>query len=424
MTNNIKNYLPFLLPLLLIFSRSLADITIVLIGLLFLYHSFKNIGWEWVKEKWFCFALIFWFYCIFINSPMSINPLESLLYSVFFIRWPIFAIALSYWILNDTKSLKKFIFALILVLGFIIFDTWWQFIYEKDLFGFERFPYGNPLDNTDSFRLTGPFKNKPLVGAWLAKLALLPPLLLIINEKIQLKPHQNNLTYLYFIIIPIILFFSIMITGERMALLLILSSIVIFFTGLILDKKFSIKKIFIFSMLTIFLIFILIFSYSFPDTAKYAYFTTIEKIINWRSSDYGQVWQSAYDVWLQSPFFGVGLHKYREACENLFTNGGHPPLGLICFHPHNISLQLLSETGIFGFILFYLMVIVLAFTSLKLYFTKRLWLSFALVFNILFTCFLPIAASTSFFANKYGAIVWLLVGVMLATNKLFRKNIS
>ena len=49
---------------------------------------------------------------------------------------------------------------------------------------------------------------------------------------------------------------------------------------------------------------------------------------------------------------------------------------------------------------------------------------FALVFNIIFTCFLPIASSTSFFANKYGAIIWLLIGVMLATNSFFQKVLN
>ena len=123
MTASIKNYFPYLLPLLLIFSRSLADITIVLIGILFLYHSYKNIGWEWVNEKWFYFALIFSIYCLTVNSAMSIEPTETLAYSLFFIRWPIFAMALSYWILNDIQLLKKFFVSLAVVLFFIIFDS-------------------------------------------------------------------------------------------------------------------------------------------------------------------------------------------------------------------------------------------------------------------------------------------------------------
>lgn len=414
MTTSIKNYFPYLLPLLLIFSRSLADITIVLIGILFLYHSYKNIGWEWVREKWFCFALIFTIYCLTINSAMSIEPSETLAYSLFFIRWPIFAMALSYWILNDIQLLKKFFVSLAVVLFFIIFDTWWQFVFDQDIFGFEKH---------SANRLTGPFTS-PHVGMWLAKLAMLPPLFLILYNKYKLKEQENYLIYSFFIISTVLLL-SVFITGERMSLLLTLASIFIVFMGFFFAKLFSFKKVTI--LLLISSIAILFFALSFPDTTQRAYFSSIEKIINWRTSDYGLVWQSAYDVWMQSPVFGVGLHKYREACENLGTYGSSYLNAIgsgVCFHPHNISLQLLSETGLVGFILFYIMVCVLTFSSLKTFYIKKLWLSFALVFNIIFTCFLPISSSTSFFANKYGAIIWLLIGVMLAINKLFSKSIE
>ena len=410
MIKKLKNYFPYLLPLLLIFSRAIADITIVLISILFLYYSFKKIGWGWLKEKWFFFALFFSAYCLTINSALSIDSAETFAYAFFFLRWPIFSMALAYWILSDLRSFKKFIISLTLLLLFIIFDTWWQFFFEQDLFGFEKF---------NENRLTGPFKDNPEVGTWLAKLVLLPPLLLILYDKYKLQIHQNYLTYAFFIISTIV-FLTIFITGERMQLLLILASILIVFFGLISEKIFSLKKISFLLLISISVI--LIFSATFPETTQRAFYSTIEKIINWRSSDYGLVWQSAYDVWMQSPLFGVGLHKYREACVNLGIYGTSHLNAIgsgVCFHPHNISLQLLSETGIFGFIIFYLMVFYLAISSLKIYFKNSLWLSFALTFNIIFTCFLPIASSTSFFSNKYGAIIWLLIGVMLAVNRHF-----
>ena len=413
MTSYIRNYFPYFLPLLLIFSRSLADITIVLVSILFLYYSYKSIGWEWIKEKWFCFALIFSAYCMTINSVLSINPTESLAYSIFFIRWPIFAMALAFWVLNDVKSLKRFLLSMTIVLVFIIFDTWWQFFFEIDIFGFEKFR---------SDRLTGPFKGNPQVGVWISKLILLPPLFLILYKKFKLQDHKNYLSFVFFIY-AVFLFLSILITGERMAFLMMISSIFILFVGLALENIFSFKKILILSLFSFFGI--LTFALSFPDATHYAFFSTIEKILNWRSSDYGLVWQSAYDVWMQSPFFGAGLHKYREACENLGTYGTYylDSAGPgVCFHPHNITLQLLSETGMIGFIIFYLMVIFLAISSLRTYFIKKLWLNFAIVFSIIFTCFLPIQSGTSFFANKYGAIIWLLIGVMLATNRIFNKE--
>ena len=122
----------------MIFSRSLADITIALVSVSFLYYSYKNIGWEWVKDKWFFLALTFSVYCMTINSALSINPTESLAYSIFFIRWPVFSMALAYWVLNDIKSLKRFMLSMSIVLLFIIFDTWWQFFFELDIFGFEK----------------------------------------------------------------------------------------------------------------------------------------------------------------------------------------------------------------------------------------------------------------------------------------------
>ena len=269
---------------------------------------------------------------------------------------------------------------------------------------------------------TGPFKGNPEVGTWLAKLILLPPLLLILYDRYKLQIYQNRFIYAFFIISTIV-FLTIFITGARMQLLLILASILIFFLGLISEKIFSLKKIYLFLILSISVI--LIFAITFPETTQIAFFSTIEKIINWRSSDYGLVWQSAYDVWIQSPLFGVGLHKYREACVNLGIYGTSQLSAIgpgVCSHPHNISLQLLSETGIFGFIIFYLMVFYLAISSIKKYFKNSLWLPFVLTFNIIFTCFLPIASSTSFFSNKYGTIVWLLIGVMLAVNKQFESK--
>ncbi|MDB2679746.1 O-antigen ligase family protein [Methylophilaceae bacterium] len=413
MLAKLKNYFPYLLPLLLIFSRAVADITIVIISILFLYYSFKQIGWGWVKQKWFLFAIFFSAYCLTINSALSIDSLETFAYGLFFLRWPIFSMALAYWILSDLKSLKKFLISLTLFLLFIIFDTWWQFFFEQDLFGFEKWK---------GYRLTGPFKGNPEVGTWLAKLILLPPLLLILYDRYKLQIYQNRFIYAFFIISTIV-FLTIFITGERMQLLLILASILIFFLGLISEKIFSLKKIYLFLILSISVI--LIFSITFPETTQIAFFSTIEKIINWRSSDYGLVWQSAYDVWIQSPLFGVGLHKYREACVNLGIYGTSQLSAIgpgVCSHPHNISLQLLSETGIFGFIVFYLMVFYLAISSIKKYFKNSLWLPFVLTFNIIFTCFLPIASSTSFFSNKYGTIVWLLIGVMLAVNKQFESK--
>ena len=99
------------------------------------------------------------------------------------------SMALLYWILNDIKSLKKLLVSMTVVLFFIIFNTWWQFIFDQDICGFEKFSAAD--------RLTGAFKNNPHVGAWIAKLVLLPSLFFILYKKLKLQYYKNHLTYIF-----------------------------------------------------------------------------------------------------------------------------------------------------------------------------------------------------------------------------------
>lgn len=398
----LKNIIPFILPFAIPFSRTSADICVVLIAILFLFKSYFENEWNWIKESWFKFALIFFIYCIFINSPLSIDSFTSLQYSIFFIRWPLFALALGYWILNDIKSLKNFLFVSSFVFLFLIFDTWYQYIFGVDIFGLEK---------PNSLRLTGPFSG-PHIGMWLTKLMVLPIFIFIIIKRYK-SFLKNRFSSLIIFVIFAVFFLTIFITGERMALLMSILSIFTILLGLFFSKNISILKMIYF--LFFISISIYLFSIIDPDQTYRAITSTISKITNWTNSDYGIVWKSAFDVWLEYPWFGAGLHKYREACGLLGIYGTFEnPIGAgVCFHPHNISMQLLSETGIVGFILFFAMVIALSIRLLKDSFMKKDWLLYFLILNVLIACFLPIQSNTDFFSNKYSSLVWLLVGVSL-----------
>jgi O-antigen ligase len=396
-----KNVIPFILPFAIPFSRSIADICIVLIAILFLCKSYLEKEWNWIKEGWFKFALIFFLYCMFINSPLSIDSFTSLKYSIFFLRWPLFALALGYWVLNDIKSLKNFLFVTFFVSVFLIFDTWWQYIFGVDVFGLEKF---SPT------RLTGPL-NGPHIGMWLTKLVILPVLLFTIARKYK-NFLKNKFSPLAFFIFFVVFFFTIFITGERMALLMTILSILTILLGLSLNNNISILKL----LYLLFFISIVIYLFSIidPKQTQRAIYSSIKMITNWSTSSYGGIWKNAFDVWQDSQWFGAGLHKFREACQILTYGSVEDAIfpGL-CFHPHNISMQLLSETGIVGFILFFTMVISLSIRLLKHSFIKKDWLLFFLILNILIACFLPIQSNTDFFSNKYSSLVWLLVGVTL-----------
>jgi O-antigen ligase len=144
----------------------------------------------------------------------------------------------------------------------------------------------------------------------------------------------------------------------------------------------------------------------------------LHKLSNFSSSDYMLVFKSAYAVWMENPIFGIGFHQYREGCIALGywgTSGG------VCMHPHNISLELLSETGITGFILYYLIIISVAIKVINNFLYQRNWLSLLLSLNLLFVSFLPLIGGMSLFNNWIGAIVWLFLGWALTFSK---KNLN
>jgi len=398
--NNFKYLLPISLPILLIFFRGIADVTVLLIGLIFLYQSYKSNNWQWVKQQWFIFSLIFWLYLLLINTPLSIDSSESAFYSLAFIRWPLFAMAISMWLLNNNISQKYFLISLVATLFFISLDVWWQYFFQYDFFG-------NPKYSFNPERLTGPFRDNPMPGIFLARYLFL---ILYLGFFLKcLKSPVKNITYIF-----LILTFgasTIFITGERMAFLIFIVGSVLISLGLILHFK-QFKKYIALGLISIFG-FITLFSFSFPETFYRTITSLIYKLQHFSNSDYMLVFNSAYAVWLDSPIFGVGIHQYREACIALGfwgTGGG------VCFHPHNISLELLSETGITGFILYYSIIISVAFSIVRNFLHQKNWLLLFLSLTLLFVSFFPLIGGMSLFNNWIGAIIWLFVGWTLAVS--------
>jgi len=413
-----NKYIIILLPVLLFFSRSIADITIVIIVFLFLYKSYIDKDWMWIKERWFIFALIFWVYLLLINTPLSVNPEKSLFYSIAFIRWPIFALALAYWVLSTQEKQKKFFIAFAITFTFIVIDCWWQYFNGTDIFGYSKL-YGG-------LRLTGPFRDNPIPGIWLSRLTFLFLLIATLYNPIK----KYSISFLPYFLILFIGTITVFITGERMAFLLTLCGLLLVIYSLFIEKK-SIR-IHLISFLFVSIIAIIIFAITNPEITNRTIFSTIDmfaKIKNigsLTSSEnvpanvgelaytYGLVFKSAIRVWLESPFIGVGLHTYREVCSDYGLFGSGPG---VCWHPHNISLELLSETGVIGFTLFYAMITSIFISIFKSYKKNRSLFALSILTTLLFVCFFPLTTGMSIFNNGFAAIVWLIVGWLVIYQK-------
>tara|TARA_B100001093_G_scaffold314992_1_gene300545 strand:- start:272 stop:1504 length:1233 start_codon:yes stop_codon:yes gene_type:complete len=398
-----EKYIPFALPFLLFFFRGLADLTVVVLSAIFLYKSFKESKWSWAKDLWFKYSVIFVLYLVTINAYISIDPSDTLFYALTFIRWPIFAAALYFWIFNYKVAIKSFLISLGLLLAFIIVDVWIQYLIGNDIFGYPSL----------GLRLTGPLRDNPVIGIFITKFIFISLTSLLVFKKIN----QNNNRYLFLFLLMIIGFLSVFITGERMSLLLFFSAIPLVLIGF--SKDFTRVVINIALLFTILAFLALLIGEFFPQTYERAINSTIYKLSNFKESDYGLVYQSTYQAWLQNIWVGGGLHQLKDLYSlydiNLWVDNNGAQIKI--FHAHNHPLSLLAETGLVGLFLYFLIIIQIIRKIFKESYQQDNWLKFTLLITLIYICFWPLMSHFSFQHNWMNAINWLIVGLVLALSK-------
>ena len=402
--NHIAKHLPFFLPLLLCFSRLIADITVITISILFLTKSFYEKDFHWLTFSWIKVFILFFIFLLLVNTPLSSNPSNSLFYSITFIRWPLFAIAIFIWILRDEKSLDYLLFGSLLVSFIYLIDLLFQFYINKSgLFEF--------ISNPDPYRLSVPFSTNLIPGRFLIYLSLFITSIIFYREnKIFLFKSFSKI-----LLTLMITFFLIIITGERMSFMIFLSCILFIQFALIYNQKNLLLKIIIFNVILI--VFYLSLTSNNPQIHDRSYSSTIHKLINFLNSDYGVVFISSVKKWLQNPFFGSGIHQFRSI-EPIYGFGILDKIKLL--HAHNYPLNLLVETGITGLIFFYTIIYFLIneiFLKTRANFPLMIFL---LIF--LYVSFFPLHSHFSLSHNWINAIAWFSVGLMLAISSFYEKN--
>jgi len=248
--NNIPLGLTYLLPIALLTGPAIPDILIVIISISFIFRSFFKKDFFWLKVPVVKVFFIFWLSLIII-SFFSYNKIISFGESVIFVRFFIFAIAISYWIIDDASKAKKLFFIIFFSLCILISDGIFQLLTYSTEYGFGRSIFGFKAFVYD--RMTGPF-NDEIIGAFIAKFFFISLYFinLIKNQKVK-----QSIFFLFFNLVFIVVFFS----GERMALAtLLLGSII-----LLINKELRIRIIY--NLLICFLIILLAskFHKSFND---------------------------------------------------------------------------------------------------------------------------------------------------------------
>ena len=125
--------------------------------------------------------------------------------------------------------------------------------------------------------------------------------------------------------------------------------------------------------------------------------------------------------------FGTGIKQYRNVCGNEkynLPNIKSKNQKIRCSsHPHNYYLEIITETGVFGLIVFIIIIskiFQIAFAKIKNETSKNiqyLYIGFLISFILLIW---PLKTSGSFFNNYNSVIFWLIAGLNLVN--LNKKN--
>jgi len=398
---NIPSLLIILIPFFLITGPFLSDLALSMVALIFLINTCLNDLKKFYNNIYFKLFILFWFVLI-TSSLLSDNILTSLKNSFFYFRFGIFALCFWYLIEKNEKILNYLFFSILFCFLILIIDGYIQYIFGQNLFGWE-------LSNI--FRVSSFFGSELILGSYLSRFfPILFGLFIYMDKKNRSKKILFLVTVI-FILSEGLIFLS----GERLALFFMnLSAIFI----ILMIKNYR-KYRFWTYMISLCLIIILL--NIFPNSKERLLSQTLNDFT--RNSDkiyifskpHNDMYIAGYRMFLEHKFSGVGVRQFRNECKN------YPVSEYSCSsHPHNTYIELLSETGMFGFIIIFGLFVLIIYFSIK-QFIYRLFRSNIEYFNDFEVCIIsaliislwPFSPSGSFFNNWMSVVYFFPIGILL-----------
>ena len=402
----IPTYIVIFMPVLLITGPFLSDLGVSIVSILFLMNSKKNNLLKYYNNIYFKVFVIFWMILI-ISSLLSNNILVSLKNSLFYFRFGIFSLCLWYLIEKNINIIKYIFYSILICFLALIIDGYFQYFFGKNLFGIELYR---------EYRVSSFFGSELILGSYLSRFfPILFALFLFIDQKLLVK----NKRLLFFITIIFILVEGLIIlSGERLALFFMNFS-AIFIILMINDYRRYRFWTYVGSLL-----FIFILLFSSPIMKQRIIDQTINDFIKKNnggekvyifSKPHNDMYISATRIFFDNKFFGVGPRQFRNICSDYYVSEYSCET-----HPHNTYIELLSEAGIFAFLIVAVLFLLIIFLVSKQFFLK-LFNSKKKYFNDFQLCLLgaiiisiwPFSPSGSFFNNWLSIVYYFPIGIFL-----------
>ena len=419
MTNiNFPSLILALFPALFILGSASLNFILVLILIFFFWYIIsKKIPFTYLyDEKWKFLFIIFFFYSVVVNN-FAIDNYNGLRSSISQIRFFIFTLFLFYFV--DTKFLKSLIIPIWTVIILLVcLDTNLQFITGIDIFGYRAEGFVSNeriLFSKEIGRLSGPFGKELIVGSFISKISA--PLIFYFLAKLKNFNYRSKIITILFLIL---IFETVLITGERTSFVITLLT---FILGFFYSLKF---RTIIISFLVILISFYMLFINT--NFLKLRYVEAYKILNDIPDSSYGRIYSSSLAIWKNDLAFGVGNKNYYVNCKKLIDPN---PQSIHSYcsptHSHNNILQLLVELGLIGTIIFYIFIIYLLnfFYKRKNYFKllnqeKKTFFCGSAVVSIYYI-FPSIIPTGSLFTTWNATFFWLHLGIMLSIIRNYEK---
>ena len=371
------------------FNYLLLDKLIIIYFLLIIFTGFYN----------------YYFFDLENVNSYIISPTKSLL----FLKYLILYLIIRFLVSNGLISLKLFFISCALSSVFVSLDIFYQFYNGKDIFGFETIGIGR--------KLSGPFGDELIAGSFIQRFSLFA----FFVFPIFFSKYSNKISKFLIPILFVIFLLGIILSGNRMPMILFIFSI---FLILLLQKQ--TRKFFIPFIIIFGIIFSILFNFNVEVRTNFKnlnkQLTTMSTLIlsgdynNYNNTSYLREFSSFYETWLMNKYIGGGIKNFRFYCH-------HRPkieknAKFICnMHPHNYYLEILTETGIVGFGLISIIFLILLYkTFYKKYFTNTSIKDNNLIIPFIFLFIVeifPIKSTGSFFTTGNSTYLFLIMGILV-----------
>lgn len=392
------------LPISLILGSFAVNSLVILTNILFIFEIIKKKIYKEIFINIYFFLFICLFLYLLLNLISSINLGNSFSRTFGFLRFVFLALAIKYFLENKNFFLiKKKIFIFWLLFFFLItFDIFFEYLLGFNILGFSsNFPG----------RIASFLGNELKIGNLYYGFSLISITTIILYLR-----NKNNYLIIGLLFLLVITSFII---GERSNFLRCFFAVITFIL-FYFNRNFLKKSVPLVILLILTFAVIINFNKNYKSRFIDGFIDPIHKRTVaelYKKSVYGSHYNAAFNIFLDYPILGVGLKNFRiksgekkyENTEFLFYKSRQTT------HPHQIHLEILSELGIVGYLIFCIFFVVSFFKFFKSYLKhKNLYgLSGAITVFFFLT---PVIPTGSFFTTYSATIFWIAYSFMISKN--------